>query len=151
MFTANIIKAGVSNVIKYKFSYGVATCPLNWKNAGQRHLRFSDNSRVRETYSLRTLHRMEMQGYCDFFRRTIYEWTPTEVYVYIGPHQGAKIAHFDVSNVSYQKFYTTPLPTCSVEKTLTSCNGNTMVCPPVRGNNPRALPSGLSPVLANKP
>ena len=26
-----------------------------------------------------------------------------------------------------------------------------MVCPPVRGNNPRALASGLSPVQADKP
>ena len=27
----------------------------------------------------------------------------------------------------------------------------TMVCPPVRGDNPRALASGLSPVQADKP
>ena len=28
---------------------------------------------------------------------------------------------------------------------------NSMVCPPVRGDNPQALAHGLSPVLADKP
>ena len=31
------------------------------------------------------------------------------------------------------------------------CNSYTMVCPPVRGDNPRALASALSPVHADKP
>ena len=30
-------------------------------------------------------------------------------------------------------------------------NSYTTVCPPVRGDNPRALASGLSPVQADKP
>ena len=30
-------------------------------------------------------------------------------------------------------------------------NSYTMVCPPVRGDNPRALASGLSPVQADEP
>ena len=44
-----------------------------------------------------------------------------------------------------------------VKETLTTsfwrslvCDRYIMVCPPVRGNNPRALASGLSPVQADK-
>ena len=32
-----------------------------------------------------------------------------------------------------------------------TCNNNTTVCPPVRGDNPRAEASGLSPVQVDKP
>ena len=33
----------------------------------------------------------------------------------------------------------------------TNCNNYTAVCPPVRGENPRALASGFSPVQADNP
>ena len=46
-----------------------------------------------------------MQGYCDvFFLRIILKWTSTEAHVYMRRHQGAKVKHFDVSNVIYHKF-----------------------------------------------
>ena len=34
----------------------------------------------------------------------------------------------------------------TITSLLTSCHSYTIVCPPVRGDNPRALDSGLSPV-----
>ena len=46
-----------------------------------------------------------MQGYCDdFFRRIILKRTSTEAHIYMRRHQGAKVKHFDVSNVIYHKF-----------------------------------------------
>ena len=45
-----------------------------------------------------------MQGYCDIFPRVIFEQTSTEAHVYMRRHQGAKVEHFDVSNVIYHKF-----------------------------------------------
>ena len=46
-----------------------------------------------------------MQGYWDvFFLRIILKQMSTEVHVYMGGHQGAKVKHFDVSNVIYHKF-----------------------------------------------
>ena len=46
-----------------------------------------------------------MQGYCDvFFLRTILKRTSIEAHVYMRRHHGAKVEHFDVSNVIYQKF-----------------------------------------------
>ena len=46
-----------------------------------------------------------MQGYCDvFFLRIILKPTKTEAHVYMRRHQGAKVEHFDVSNVIYHKF-----------------------------------------------
>ena len=46
-----------------------------------------------------------MQGYCDdFFLRIILKRTSTEAHVYMRHHQGAKVKHFDVSNVIYHKF-----------------------------------------------
>ena len=38
-----------------------------------------------------------------FFLRIILKWMSTE-YVYMRRHQGAKVEHFDVSNVIYHKF-----------------------------------------------
>ena len=37
-----------------------------------------------------------------------------------------------------------------VSPKLSTCNSYTMVCPSVRGDNPRALASGLSPVQTDK-
>ena len=45
-----------------------------------------------------------MQGYCDVFLRIILKRTSTEARVYMRRHQGAKVEHFDVSNVIYHKF-----------------------------------------------
>ena len=45
-----------------------------------------------------------MQGYCDMFLWTILKRTSTEAHVYMRRHQGAKVEHFDVSNVIYHKF-----------------------------------------------
>ena len=46
-----------------------------------------------------------MQGYCDvFFLRIILRRTSIEALVYVRRHQGAKVKHFDVSNVIYHKF-----------------------------------------------
>ena len=39
-----------------------------------------------------------------FFLRIILKRTTTEAHVYMGRHQGAKVEHFDVSNVIYHKF-----------------------------------------------
>ena len=45
-----------------------------------------------------------MQGYCDIFLWTILKRTSTEAHVYMRRHQGAKVEHFDFSNVIYHKF-----------------------------------------------
>ena len=46
-----------------------------------------------------------MQAYCDvFFLWIILKRTSTEAHVYMRRHQGAKVKHFDVSNVIYHKF-----------------------------------------------
>ena len=46
-----------------------------------------------------------MQAYCNvFFLRNILKRTSTEAHVYMRRHQGAKVKHFDVSNVIYHKF-----------------------------------------------
>ena len=45
-----------------------------------------------------------MQGYCDIFLWIILKRTSTEAHVYMRRHQGAKVEHFDVSNVIYHKF-----------------------------------------------
>ena len=39
-----------------------------------------------------------------FFLRIILKRTSTETNVYMWRHQGAKVEHFDVSNVIYHKF-----------------------------------------------
>ena len=39
-----------------------------------------------------------------FILRIILKRTSTEVHVYMRRHQGAKVEHFDVSNVIYHKF-----------------------------------------------
>ena len=39
---------------------------------------------------------------------------------------------------------------CYLLLKMSACNSYTMVCSPVRGVNPRALASGLSPVQADK-
>ena len=45
-----------------------------------------------------------MQGYCDIYLWIILKRTSTEAHVYMRRHQGAKVDHFDVSNVIYHKF-----------------------------------------------
>ena len=42
-----------------------------------------------------------MQGYCAMFLRNSLKRTPTEAHGYMRRHQGAKVEHFDVSNVIY--------------------------------------------------
>ena len=37
-------------------------------------------------------------------------WTSTEAHVYMRRHQGAKVEHFDVSNVIITNFHTAPFP-----------------------------------------
>ena len=44
-----------------------------------------------------------MQGYCDIFLRIILKRTSTEAHVHMQCYQGAKVEHFDVSNVIYHK------------------------------------------------
>ena len=44
-----------------------------------------------------------MQGHCDIFLRIILKRASTEAHVYMRRHQGAKVEHFDVSNVIYDK------------------------------------------------
>ena len=45
-----------------------------------------------------------MQGYCDIYLWTILKRTSTEAHVYMRRHKGAKVDHFEVSNVIYHKF-----------------------------------------------
>ena len=46
-----------------------------------------------------------MQGYIQHvFLQIIFKQMPTEAHVYMRRHQGAKVEHFDVSNVIYHKF-----------------------------------------------
>ena len=45
-----------------------------------------------------------MQGCCDIFCMDNLKRTSTEAHVYMQHHQGAKVEHFDVSNVIYHKF-----------------------------------------------
>ena len=45
-----------------------------------------------------------MQGYCDIFLWTILKGMSTEAHVYMHCHQGAKVEHFDVSDMIYHKF-----------------------------------------------
>ena len=45
-----------------------------------------------------------MQGHCDIFLRIILKRTSTEAHVHRRRHQGAKVEHFDISNVIYHKF-----------------------------------------------
>ena len=42
-----------------------------------------------------------MQRYCDVYKWTILKRTSTDAHVYMRRHQGAKVKHFDVSNVIY--------------------------------------------------
>ena len=45
-----------------------------------------------------------MQGYWDIFSKDYFKAELTEAHVYMQRHQGAKVEHFDVSNVIYHKF-----------------------------------------------
>ena len=57
-----------------------------------------------------------------FFLRIILKQTSTEAHVYMRRHQGAKVKHFDVSNVIYHKFSRGAVSyTLNWVKTLTSC------------------------------
>ena len=69
--------------------------------SARQHVLISDNVPVRKSYFdsnivIRILRR--------FFLRIILKRTLTEAHVYMGRHQGAKVKHFDVSNVIYHKF-----------------------------------------------
>ena len=45
-----------------------------------------------------------MQRYCDIFSKDYLKWMSTEAHIYMQRHQGAKVEHFDVSNVIYHEF-----------------------------------------------
>ena len=45
-----------------------------------------------------------MQGYCDIFSMDYFEADVDRSTCLHGRHQGAKVEHFDVSNVIYHKF-----------------------------------------------
>ena len=45
-----------------------------------------------------------MQGHWDIFLRILLKRMSTEVHVYMRRHQGAKVEHFEVSNMIYHKF-----------------------------------------------
>ena len=45
-----------------------------------------------------------MQGYCDIFSVDYFEADVDRSTCYMRRHQGAKVEHFDVSNVIYHKF-----------------------------------------------
>ena len=47
---------------------------------------------------------MRMQAYCDVFSTDYLKRMSTEAHVYMRRHQGAKVKHFDVSNVICHKF-----------------------------------------------
>ena len=63
-----------------------------------------------------------MQGHCDVFLRIILKRMSTEAHVYMRRHQGAKVKHFDVSNVIYHK-----LSHGTVSYTLNGENVNVML------------------------
>ena len=66
-----------------------------------------------------------MQGYCDIFSKAYFEADvnrSTCLHVYMRRHQGAKVEHFDVSNVIYHKF-----SHGAVSYTLSSENVNVML------------------------
>ena len=50
--------------------------------------------------------------------------------------------------IQWNRQYKTDTPS---DRLLTICNSYTMGCPPVRGDNPRALASGLSYVQVDNP
>ena len=62
-----------------------------------------------------------MQGYCKFFLRIILKRTSTEAHVCMRRHQGAKVKHFDVSNVIHNKFSNGAVSYTLNGETLTSC------------------------------
>ena len=45
-----------------------------------------------------------MQGYCDVFSTDYFEADVNIAHVYMRRHQGAKVKHFDISNVIYHIF-----------------------------------------------
>ena len=63
-----------------------------------------------------------MQGYCDIFSWIILKRTSTEVHVFMRRHQGAKVEHFDVSNMIYHKF-----SHCAISNTLNGENVHVML------------------------
>ena len=56
-----------------------------------------------------------------FFLRIILKRTSIEAHVYMRRHQGAKVEHFDVSNVIYHKFSHGAVSYTLNEEILTSC------------------------------
>ena len=57
-----------------------------------------------------------------FFLPIILKRTSTEAHVYMRRHQGAKVKHFDISNLIYHKF-----SHCAVSYTLNGENVNVML------------------------
>ena len=64
----------------------------------------SDNLRVRKNYFDSNNIERKCKDIATFFLRIILKRTSTEAHVYMRRHQGAKVEHFDVSNVIYHNF-----------------------------------------------
>ena len=74
------------------------------------------------------------------------------VFTGIGPSSGTVITvviSVFISNTDISKL-PFALLNIDIAKLIIVCNGYTMVCPPVRRDNPRALARGLSPVQADR-
>ena len=67
------------------------------------HVLISDNSPVRKHYSILTLYRMRMQGYCDIYKWTILKRTSPEVTCLHPTSSRREMCTSSVSNVSYHK------------------------------------------------
>ena len=83
----------------------------------------SDNLPVRKSYFDSNIIQNENARILRrFFLWIILKQTSTEAHVYMRCYQGAKVEHFDVSNMIYhKKFHTAAFPIRSMGKTLTSC------------------------------
>ena len=65
----------------------------------------SDSLPVRQSYFNSNIIKKENASILRrFFLRIILKRTSTEAHVYMRRHQGAKVKHFDVSNVIYHRF-----------------------------------------------
>ena len=56
------------------------------------------------SWNINARRRRKCKDIATFFLRIILKRTSTEAHVYMRRHQGAKVKHFDVSDVIYHKF-----------------------------------------------
>ena len=65
----------------------------------------SNNIPARKSYfDSNIIYKQKCKDMATFFLKIILKRTSTESHDYMRRHQGAKVEHFDVSNVIYQKF-----------------------------------------------